>query len=101
MAEITDAEFSDWFRIPVHHITDPQEAVEPSRAALVQLNNGDYFFFYFGERSKRLTVRIPDATDATTFTRAFLQEVPIARERIVWLRDDVRLVLQRLRNTGS
>jgi hypothetical protein len=95
-AHITDAEFSDWFQVPVHHITDPQEAAEPSKAALVQLNSGDYFVFYFGELSKRLTLRIPSATDPTRFAHAFLHEVPLPRERIVWLRDDVELSRDRM-----
>ena len=34
-AAISEAELSKWFPVPFQHITDPQEAAEPSKAALM------------------------------------------------------------------
>ena len=90
-ARITDAELARWFPASFHHLTDPQEAAEPSRAALLRLDKGDYFVLYFGEISKQLTLRIPEATDAAAFLDSFLREVPLPLNRIVWRRDGLKL----------
>jgi hypothetical protein len=90
-ARISDSELSKWFPVRFQHITDPQEAAEPSKAAVVKLDAGEYFVLYFGEISKQLTLRIPSATDATTFLGSLLREVPLPRGRILWRREDVQL----------
>lgn len=90
-ARITESELSKWFPVRFHHITDPQEAAEPSKAALVRLDAGDCFVLYFGEISSQLTFRIPSATDPSKFLSALLNEVPLPRRRILWRRDDARL----------
>jgi hypothetical protein len=90
-ARMTDAELASWFPVDFHHITDPQEAAEPSKAALVQLDDGDYFVLYFGEISSQLTLRIPPTSDATKFLGSFFREVPLPRGRILWRREDAHL----------
>src|SRR4051812_29549476 len=90
-ARITDAELAKWFPVSFHHITDPQEAPEPSKAAVIKLDANEYFVLYFGEVSKQLTLRIPAATDASRFLDALLREVPLPRGRILWRRKDARL----------
>jgi hypothetical protein len=90
-ARITESELSKWFPVAFHHITDPQEAAEPSKAAVIRLDAGDYFVLYFGEISKQLTLRIPTASDASRFLTSFLREVPLPRRRILWRREDARL----------
>jgi hypothetical protein len=90
-ARISEAEFASWFPVELHHITDPQETAEPSKAALIQLDDGDYFVLYFGEISSQLTLRIPSASDATKFLSAFFREVPLPRGRILWRREDAHL----------
>jgi hypothetical protein len=90
-AAISEAELSKWFPVPFHSITDPQEAAEPSKAALVKLDAGDYFVLYYGELSNQLMLRIPTSTDPSAFLSSFFHEVPLPRARILWRRQDARL----------
>ena len=90
-AAISEKELSKWFPVSFHHITDPQEAAEPSKAALIKLDAGDYFVLYYGELSNQLMLRIPTSTDPSTFLNSFFSEVPLPRGRILWRRQDARL----------
>ena len=90
-ARVSEAALSKWFPVSFHHITDPQEAAEPSKAALIRLDAGDYFVLYWGELSKQLMLRIPSATNASRFLNALFREVPLPRTRIVWRRQDAKL----------
>lgn len=90
-AAVSQAELSKWFPVPFHYITDPQEAAEPSKAAVLRLDTGDYFVLYYGEISNQLMLRIATATDATSFLAALLREVPLPRGRIIWRRQDAQL----------
>jgi hypothetical protein len=90
-AAISEAELSRWFPVSFHRISDPQEAPEPSKAALIKLDAGDYFVLYYGEPSNQLMLRIPTSTDPSNFLDAFFREVPLPRARIVWRRQDARL----------
>jgi len=90
-AAISGEELSTWFPVPFEDITDPQEAAEPSKAAVVKLETGDCFVLYYGKLSNQLTVRIPTSVEAAAFLRSFFEEVPLPRARIVWRRQDARL----------
>lgn len=90
-AAVSGAELSRWFPVPFHYVTDPQEAAEPSKAAVVRLDTGEYFVLYYGEISNQLMLRIPTSTDPTRFLTALLKEVPLPRGRITWRRQDARL----------
>jgi hypothetical protein len=90
-ARVSEAELAKWFPVSFQHIDDPQEAPEPSKAALIKLDEGDYFVLYYGEISSQLTLRIPESTDASAFLNVFLREVPLPRTRILWRREDARL----------
>jgi hypothetical protein len=90
-AAISEKELSKWFPVSFHHITDPQEAAEPSKAALIKLDAGHYFVLYYGELSNQLMLRIPTSTDPSTFLSSFFSEVPLPRARILWRRQDARL----------
>lgn len=90
-AAISEDELSRWFPVRFHHITDPQEAAEPSRAALIKLDSGHYFVLYYGELSNQLMLRIPTSTDGSAFLSSLFREVPLPRARIVWRRQDARL----------
>jgi hypothetical protein len=85
-ARISEAELAKWFPVAFQHIDDPQEAPEPSKAALIKLDEGDYFVLYYGE-----TLRISETTDGSAFLSALLREVPLPRTRILWRREDARL----------
>jgi hypothetical protein len=89
-AAISETELSRWFPVPFHQISDPQEAAEPSKAALIKLDAGE-FVLYYGEVSNQLMLRIPSSTDASTFLDALFREVPLPKARIVWRRQDARL----------
>jgi hypothetical protein len=90
-ARISEAELSKWFPVPFHHLTDPQETPEPSKAALIRLEQGEYFVLYWGELSKQMKLEIPAATDPSGFLDAFFREVPLPRGRILWRRQGTRL----------
>ena len=90
-ATVSEAQLSKWFPVQFHEINDPQEAPEPSKAALIKLDAGDYFVLYYGEISKQLMLRIPEASDASAFLSALFREVPLPRRRILWRREDARL----------
>lgn len=90
-ARISEAKLSKWFPVPFHDLTDPQETPEPSKAALIRLEQGEYFVLYWGELSKQLKLEIPAATDPSGFLDAFFREVPLPRGRILWRRRDARL----------
>ena len=90
-ARISEAELAKWFPVTFQHIEDPQEAAEPSKAALIKLDDGYYFVLYYGEISNQLTLRIPETTDGSAFLSALLREVPLPRARILWRREDARL----------
>jgi hypothetical protein len=93
-ARISERELAKWFPVSFQHIDDPQEAPEPSKAALIKLDAGDYFVLYYGEISNQLTLRIPESTDGSAFLSALLREVPLPRTRIIWRREDARLSRQ-------
>jgi len=82
-ARISETELSKWFPVPFHELTDPQETPEPSKAALIRLEQGEYFVLYWGELSKQLKLEIPAATDPSGFLDAFFREVPLPRGRIL------------------
>lgn len=90
-AAISADELSKWFPIAFQHITDAQEVAEPSKAALVKLDEGMTFVLYYGELSNQLTLRIPTSVDAPAFMRALFAEVPLPKGRIVWRRQDATL----------
>lgn len=90
-ARISETELSKWFPVPFHYLTDPQETPEPSKAALIRLEQGEYFVLYWGEWSKQLKLEIPAATDPSGFLAALFREVPLPRARILWRRQGARL----------
>ena len=90
-AAISAEELSKWFPVPFQRITDPQEAAEPSKAALIKLDEGDYFVLFYGELSNQLTLRIPTSVEPSLFLSRLFREVPLPRARIVWKRQDARL----------
>lgn len=90
-AAISPDELSKWFPVSFQHITDTQEVPEPSKAALIQFDEGSYAVVYYGELSSQLTLRIPTSVDAQAFLRALFKEVPHPKARIVWRRQDAVL----------
>lgn len=90
-ASISETELSKWFPVPFHYLTDPQETPEPSKAALIRLEQGEFFVLYWGEWSRQLKLEIPAATDPSGFLDAFFREVPLPRGRILWRRQGARL----------
>lgn len=90
-AAISPQELAKWFPVSFQDITDAQEVPEPSKAALLQLDEGSYFVLYYGQLSNQLTLRIPTSVDAASFLRGFFKEVPLPKARIVWRRQDAVL----------
>lgn len=93
-AAISEAELTEWFPVRFQHVTDPQEAAEPSRAALVRLDTDECFALIYGELSNQIMLRIPTSVDAAAFMRSFFREVPLPTSRIIWRRQDAQLPRQ-------
>jgi hypothetical protein len=98
-AAISEDELAEWFPVSFHEIADPKEAAEPSKAALIKLDAGEYFVLFYGQLSNQLMVRIPTSTNAANFMDAFLREVPLPTARIVWRRQDATLPRRIAANT--
>ena len=91
-ARITESELAKWFPILFDDISDPLEAPEPSRGALVKFGNGAYAVLTYGKDSGQLTVELPESTrDRTAFLEAFFKEVPLPASRVLWHRADTHL----------
>ena len=91
-ARITEAELAKWFPIPFDELSDPLEVPEPSRGALVQLDNGAFIVLNYGKESSQLTVEFPESIkDRSALIAAFFREVPLPAARVLWYRRDMRL----------
>ena len=71
-ARVSESELAKWFPVRFQQITDPQEAAEPSKAALIKLDTGDYFVLYYGEISKQLDVAHPGSERCVGFSQCAL-----------------------------
>jgi hypothetical protein len=96
-ARLSARELATVFPVEMHPIKNPFELYEPCRAALVQLDGGQYCLLWYAEISRQLMLRIPSNTNASEFLGALFREVPLMRERLLWLRKDAR---PRRRPTG-
>ena len=90
-ARLSEAELTKWFPVSFQEVTDPWAAPEPSKGALVKLEDGEYLVLDYGRDSNQLTVRIPTALDASACLASLFREVPMPRSRILWWRADARL----------
>ncbi len=90
-ATISEAELVRWLPFSFQEITDPWADAEPSKGALIKLDNGDYFVAYWGHDSGQLTIRVSPTTDASAFVTSFFREVPLPRARVTWLRKGIEL----------
>ncbi len=63
---------------------DPLSAAEPSIGALVQLDSGPYAIVMYGEVSCEAEVSLPVSAPVARHWAAFLSEVPLVAEEIVW-----------------
>lgn len=90
-AKLSEAELTKWFPVSFQDVTDPWAAPEPSKGALVKLEDGEYLVLDYGRDSNQLTVRIPTALDASACLASLFREVPMPRSRILWRRADAQL----------
>ena len=91
-ARLSEAELLEWLPVPFDDIDDPLAAPEPSKGALIQLDNGRYVVVFYGTDSNQLTLEIPEETpDFSELVEHFLREVPLPLSRILWHRPDTKL----------
>jgi hypothetical protein len=91
-ARLSEAELLEWLPVPFDDIDDPLATPEPSKGALIQLEDGAYVVVYYGKDSKQLTLEIPEATrDSSELVASFFDEVPLLLSRVLWHRPDTRL----------
>jgi hypothetical protein len=63
---------------------DPLAAAEPSIGSLVQLDSGFYAVVMYGKRTGQTEVSIPVSAPPAPHWTAFLREVPLLANEIVW-----------------
>jgi hypothetical protein len=91
-AQVSEAELLEWVPVRFDDVDDPLATPEPSKAALVELESGDYVVLYYGKDSGQLTVEIPETTsDSSELIASFFSEVPLPLSRVLWRRADTHL----------
>ena len=91
-ALLSEAELLEWLPVPFDDIDDPLATPEPSKGALIQLENSAYVVVYYGKDSKQLTLEIPEATrNSSELVASFFHEVPLPLSRVLWHRPDTKL----------
>jgi len=80
--ELFPIEFSD---------VDPLAAAEPSIGALVQLEGGPYAVVMHGKTTGDTEVSMPVSAPTARHWAAFLREVPLITNEIVWTSDKVAI----------
>jgi hypothetical protein len=91
-ARLSEAELRKWVPVRFDEIDDPLAAPEPSKGALIELDNGAYVVVYYGKESKQLTLEIPEtARDSSAVVASFFHEVPLPTTRVLWHRPDTKL----------
>jgi hypothetical protein len=92
-ARLNEAELLKWLPVPFDDIDDPLATPEPSKGALIQLENGSYVVVYYGRDSNQLTLEIPETSDESSsdLLASFLDEVPLPISRVLWHRPDTKL----------
>jgi hypothetical protein len=101
-AHLSEAELLEWLPVPFDDIDDPLATPEPSKGALIELENGAYVVVYYGKDSKQLTLEIPEATrDSSELVASFFQEVPLPLSRVLWHRPDTKLPARRRSTTAG
>ena len=68
---------------------DPLSAAEPSIGGLVQLDSGPYAVVMYGKVSGETEVSLPVSAPMARYWAAFLREVPLIANEIVWTSDKV------------
>jgi hypothetical protein len=63
---------------------DPLAAAEPSIGSLVQLDSGSYAVVMYGKSSGETEVSMPVSAPLARYWAAFLREVPLIKNEIVW-----------------
>jgi hypothetical protein len=90
LAHLPVHELNRWFPVQMRRIPNPYEEPEPCRAALFQLDGAPCCLLSYLEFSRELMLRIPENASAKQFLGALFREVPQLRERVVWMRKQVR-----------
>jgi hypothetical protein len=65
---------------------DPLAAAEPSIGSLVQLDSGPYAVVMYGKSTGETEVSMPVSAPLARYWAAFLREVPLIANEIVWTR---------------
>jgi hypothetical protein len=91
-ARLSEVELLRWLPVPFDDIEDPLATPEPSKGALIELDNGAYVVVYYGKDSNQLTLEIPEtARDSSEVVASFFNEVPLPLSRVLWHRSDTKL----------
>jgi len=101
-ARLSEKELDQWLPIRFDDIDDPLAVPEPSKGALIKLENGAYVVVYYGKDSKQLTLEIPETTnDSSALVASFFHEVPLPISRVLWHRPDTQLPSRRRRTAPA
>ncbi|MEA2236226.1 MAG: hypothetical protein QOC81_950 [Thermoanaerobaculia bacterium] len=69
---------------------DPLSAAEPSIGGLVQLDSGPYAVVVYGKITGETEVSLPVSAPLAKHWTAFLREVPLVAQEIVWTSDWIK-----------
>jgi hypothetical protein len=101
-ARLSEGELLEWLPVHFDEIDDPLATPEPSKGALIQLDNGAYIVVYYGKDSNQLTLEIPETTrDSSALVASFFHEVPLPISRVLWHRPDTKLPKRQRRTLAA
>jgi hypothetical protein len=101
-ARLSETELVEWLPVRFDEIDDPLATPEPSKGALIQLENGAYVVVYYGKDSQQLTLEIPETnSDSSALVASFFEEVPLPIARVLWHRPDTKIPSRRRRTAPN
>jgi hypothetical protein len=89
-ANLSETELLEWLPIPFTEINDPYVELEPSLAALVQMDSGRYVHLVYYRESHFVMIEVPINEEMNAVLADLFREVPQLQSRVTWYRDDVR-----------
>jgi hypothetical protein len=83
LLQLTEDRLRELFPVEFSQV-DPLAAAEPSIGSLVQLDSGPYAVVMYGKSTGETEVSMPVSAPLARYWSAFLREVPLIAQEIVW-----------------
>src|SRR3954466_4881833 len=88
LLRLSEDRLHELFPVKLNEV-DPLSAAEPSIGGLVQLDSGHYAGVSYGTGTGETEVSLPVSAPTAHYWAAFLREVPLIKNEIVWTSDKV------------